>query len=173
MKIDVKVVNFYEFYFIVDQSINCYHSFINISHVAITSHLLFLMNHEIQKRIEELDQFIENNSDSRERKRAIVVQLILQGLSYKRIAETMNVSAGFISKCNKRYKEASLEGLKVSYKGSSGYLTQKQKQDVINWLKKESNRSLDKVERYLIDKYGISFKSKSSYYNLLKESPTR
>ncbi|MEQ9233028.1 helix-turn-helix domain-containing protein [Coleofasciculus sp. E2-BRE-01] len=124
----------------------------------------------IKKQTQALDQWIKNNSEPRELKRAMVVKLTLQGLSYNSIANYLNVSNGFISKWNKRFKESGLEGLKLSYKGSSGYLTKQQKQDVINWLNKNDNQGLEKIKCYLREKYDINFKSNSSYYNLIKEA---
>jgi putative transposase len=124
----------------------------------------------IEKQIQALDEWVKNNSDSRELKRAMVVKLTLQGWTYNSIAEFLNVSNGFISKWNKRFKQSGLEGLKLSYKGSSGYLTKQQKQDVINWLNKDDNQGLETIKCYLREKYGINFKSDSSYYNLIKEA---
>jgi putative transposase len=124
----------------------------------------------IEKQIQVLDQWIKKNSEPRELKRAMVVKLTLQGLNYNSIANYLNVSNGFISKWNKRFKESGIEGLKLSYKGSSGYLTKQQKQDVINWLNKNDNQGLEKIKCYLREKYGINFKSNSSYYNLIKEA---
>lgn len=100
----------------------------------------------------------------------MVVKLTLQGLNYNSIANYLNVSNGFISKWNKRFKESGIEGLKLSYKGSSGYLTKQQKQDVINWLTQGENQGLENIKCYLREKYGINFKSNSSYYNLIKEA---
>ncbi|MEQ8970020.1 MAG: helix-turn-helix domain-containing protein [Coleofasciculus sp. C1-SOL-03] len=124
----------------------------------------------IEKQIQALDEWVKNNSDSRELKRAMVVKLTLQGWTYNSIAEFLNVSNGFISKWNKRFKQSGLEGLKLSYKGSSGYLTKQQKQDVMKWLNQDENQGLETIKRYLRDKYGINFKSNSSYYNLIKEA---
>ncbi|MFP4099350.1 helix-turn-helix domain-containing protein [Coleofasciculus sp.] len=115
-----------------------------------------------EKQIQDLDQWIKQNSDSREFKRAMAVKLTLQGWAYKSISECLNVSNGFISKCNKRFKESGLEGLKLSHKGSSGYLTKQQKQDVVKWLSQDESPNLEKIKRYLSDKYGINFKSNSS-----------
>ncbi|MEQ8537129.1 MAG: helix-turn-helix domain-containing protein [Coleofasciculus sp. D1-CHI-01] len=127
-------------------------------------------NKPIETKIQALDEWIKNNSDSRESKRAIVVKLTLQGWNYNSISTCINVSNGFISKWNKRFNESGLEGLKLSYKGSSGYLSKQQKQDVINWLNQDENQGLEKVKRYLREKYDINFKSNSSYYNLIKEA---
>ncbi|MEQ8964002.1 MAG: helix-turn-helix domain-containing protein [Coleofasciculus sp. C2-GNP5-27] len=124
----------------------------------------------IEKQIKALDEWVKSNSDSRELKRAMVVKLNLQGWDYRSIAKVINVSNGFISKWNKRFKELGVEGLKLSYKGSSGYLTKQQKQDVINWLNQDDNQGLEKIKGYLSEKYGINFKSNSSYYNLIKEA---
>ncbi|MEQ9000072.1 MAG: helix-turn-helix domain-containing protein [Coleofasciculus sp. B1-GNL1-01] len=127
-------------------------------------------NKHIERKIQALDEWIKNNSDSRELKRAMAVKLTLRGWKYSSITQCLNVSNGFISKWNKRFNEFGLDGLKLSYKGSSGYLTKQQKQDVINWLNQDDNHGLEKVKRYLREKYDINFKSNSSYYNLIKEA---
>jgi len=124
----------------------------------------------LDKQIKLLDDWIKDNSDLREIKRAIAVKLAIQGWNYSSISKLLNVSTGFISKWNKRFQKTGLEGLKLSYKGSSGYLTKQQKQDVLKWLHQEEKPKVEEVKHYLIDKYDIQFKSKSSYYNLIKEA---
>jgi len=122
-----------------------------------------------EKQIQELDEWIKKNLDSRELKRALGVKLALQGWAYRAIAEVLNVSTSFISKWKKRYQEIGIEGLKLSYQGAESYLTEQQRQEVINWLKEQEYWNLSELECYLIEQYDVVFKSPTSYYELLKQ----
>ena len=53
---------------------------------------------EMKRVIQELDEFIKSNPDSKELKRALAVKLALQGWKYSMIAITLNVSKSFITK---------------------------------------------------------------------------
>ncbi|WP_424097929.1 helix-turn-helix domain-containing protein [Moorena producens] len=128
-----------------------------------------MSNQENQKN-KELNEWIKRNPDSRELKRALAVKFVIDGWNYQSISEALNVSKSFISKWKKRFNTAGIEGLKLSYKGGKGYLNKKEKQEVIDWLQKQSDWSLYDLKFYLIDKYDVSFKSLSSYYYLLAEA---
>ncbi len=123
-----------------------------------------------EKQLQELDEWIKKNLDSRELKRALGVKLALQGWAYRAIAEVLNVSTSFISKWKKRYQEIGIEGLKLSYQGAESYLTEQQRQEVINWLKSQKYWDLSELECHLIEQYDVVFKSPTSYYELLKEA---
>ncbi|NEP26312.1 helix-turn-helix domain-containing protein [Moorena sp. SIO3I6] len=122
------------------------------------------------KENRELDKWIKSNPDSRELKRALAVKFAIQGLEYQAISEFLNVSKSFISKWRKIFHAAGVEGLKLSYKGGKGYLTKKQKQEVITWIKKQYKCNFDKLEGYLIEEYNVVFKSRTSYYKLIAEA---
>lgn len=47
---------------------------------------------------QELEQFIASNPDSRELKRALAVQMLLQGFRPAKIQEILGVSAAFVSR---------------------------------------------------------------------------
>ncbi|HBB34468.1 MAG TPA: hypothetical protein DC064_22430, partial [Cyanobacteria bacterium UBA9273] len=113
---------------------------------------------EIEKQIQELDDWTKTNIDSRELKRALGVKLALQGWAYRAIAKGLNVSSSFISKWRKRFKEAGIAGLRLSYKGAKSYLTEKQRQEVINWLRAQEYWDLSELESYLIKQYDVVFK---------------
>lgn len=118
----------------------------------------------------ELNEWIKRNPDSRELKRALAVKFAIDGWDYQSISEALNVSKSFISKWKKRFVAAGVEGLKLSYKGGKGYLTKKEKQEVIAWLQKQSDWSLYELKKYLIEEYNVVFKSASSYYYLLADA---
>ena len=122
------------------------------------------------REIQELDELIKSNPDSRELKRALAVKFALQGWGYPMIAKSLNVSKSFITKWKKRFNEGGIEGLKLSYKGSKSYLSVEEKQAVIAWLKKQEYWDLSELECYLIDVYDVVFQSPTSYYALLAEA---
>lgn len=125
---------------------------------------------EREKQIRELDAWIKSNPDSREIKRAIAIKLALQEWRYDAIALTLNISKSFISKWKRRFQEAGIEGLKLSYQGSKSYLSKKEKQEVIAWLQKQQYWDLSELECFLIEKYDVAFQSPTSYYSLLSEA---
>ncbi len=60
-----------------------------------------------------------------------------------------------------------LDGIKLGYKGSSSYLTQKQRAETITMLQTKNYWDLDELVTYLDEKYGVIYQSKQSYYELL------
>jgi len=127
---------------------------------------MLLQSKSSQTEIEELLKFIKGNPDSRELQRALAVKLVFENYSYSQIQQVLNVSLGFISKWTTVFKSQGIGGLKLGYKGDPGYLTFEQKSKVITWLKNKDYWDLAEVEFYLSESYGISFKSKQSYYDL-------
>lgn len=120
--------------------------------------------------MESLREFIKSNPDSRELKRALAVQMSLEGYTHSQITQTLNVSSGFISKWKNIFFFRGLEGLKLGYKGSEGYLSVQARRKVIDWLKASDYWNLGELEYHLADQYGVIFKSKQSYYELFKEA---
>jgi transposase len=125
---------------------------------------------DIEKQIQELDEWMKSDLDSRELKRALGVKLALKGWAYRVIAEALNVSTSYVSKWKKRFQEAGVEGLRLSYQGAKSYLTSQQKPEVITWLKEQEAWDLSELECHLIEKYDVVFQSLTSYYELLKEA---
>ncbi len=124
----------------------------------------------MSQKNQELNNWIKKNLDSRELKRALAVKFAIDGWDYQSISEALNVSKSFISKWKKRFNATGIEGLKLSYKGGKGYLNKKEKEDVINWLQKQSDWDLYELKFYLIEQYNVVFKSPSSYYYLLAKA---
>jgi hypothetical protein len=48
--------------------------------------------------MEELMDFIQGNPDSRELKRALAVQMVMQNYTHAQIGEILRVSVGFVNK---------------------------------------------------------------------------
>ena len=122
------------------------------------------------ERINQLNDFIFKSKDVRECKRAEAVKLRLLGISYQEIANKLGVSIGFIAKFQRQYTARGLNGIKLQYKGSKGYLTPTQKTEIFHWINCPKNCELSVLKRHLQDKYDVVFKSKESYYQILRES---
>lgn len=61
--------------------------------------------------MDELSQFIQNNPDSRELKRALAVLMVLQDYRHREIQSLLQVSSGFISKWTGAYERHGVKGL--------------------------------------------------------------
>jgi Homeodomain-like domain len=69
--------------------------------------------------LSELKDYIQSNPDARELKRAVAVQMFLNGYKHREIQESLSVSSGFISKWTALYGEQGVQGLKLKYLGST------------------------------------------------------
>lgn len=117
-----------------------------------------------------LKQLIQSNPRSQELKRALAVQMTQQGYSYRQIRDVLGVSLGFITHCNQRYDTDGVEGLRLNYWGTQGYLSQEQKQEVLAWLAQKDYCTLDEVIEQLEQQYQVVYQSLQSYYTLLKQA---
>ncbi|KAM3094727.1 helix-turn-helix domain-containing protein [Phormidesmis sp. 146-35] len=66
--------------------------------------------------MEELIAMIQSNPDPRELKRALAVQMVLQGYTYFAIQDVLQVSVGFISKSKQAFEAAGADGLGRRFK---------------------------------------------------------
>ncbi len=120
--------------------------------------------------LKELISFIKSNPDPRELKRALAVQMWLNGYKHSEIQESLSVSSGFITKWTQRHNRLELSGLKLGYRGSSGYLTADQKAETLSWIKAQNHWHLPDLQAYLEDQYTVVFQSKQSYYDLFSDA---
>jgi transposase len=68
-------------------------------------------------------QFLGENRDTREYRRALAVEMAQQGIAYDTITTILQVSKLFISKWTGIYAEQGVAGFQMGYRGSGGYLT--------------------------------------------------
>jgi transposase len=118
--------------------------------------------------IDELNNFVNQTTEVKEIKRALAAQMVLQGISYHKIQELLNVSHQFISKWKNRVIFEGVESLKLQFKGTKSELKPQEKEQVINWLREQEYLRLSDLKIYLEREYNIIYKSNQSYYNLLK-----
>ena len=74
------------------------------------------------------------------------------------------------SKWTERYQHSGVSGLKLGYRGSTGYLNTEQRQAVIAWLQHKNYWHLGELQTYIDQSYGVVFSSKQSYYSLFAQA---
>jgi len=111
---------------------------------------------------------IIDSSASLELKRALAVKMILLDFETKNICDLLNVSESFVSKWKVIYENKGAEGLRLNYKGSTGFLSGAQRGEILLYLKGQSHCSVEALSEYIERHYGVVFRSKQSYYDLLK-----
>lgn len=117
-----------------------------------------------------LQEFIQSNPDSRELKRALAVKMFEQGMKHSQIQQALGVSSGFISKWTQNYAQNGISCLKLNHLGSCGYLTAEQRQATVTWLKSQDLWNLSELQGHIQEHYGVSFKSRQSYYDLFHDA---
>jgi transposase len=117
-----------------------------------------------------LEELIASDPEPRELKRALAVKMRLQGMKHHQIQPVLGVHSSYISRWESRYKQEGVAGLRSKYKGSKGYLTQTQRQEVTDWIQQENQRTLWELIDYLEKHYEVVYGSLQSYYELLKQA---
>ena len=117
-----------------------------------------------------LNDFIKTTKESRELKRALAVKNTLAGRLWQEVAEELGVGHSFIGKWWHIYALHGVAGLKLGYKGSSGYLTDDEKADVFPWLQEPERWNIGSLRAYIQRRYGVVYKSRQSYYALMHEA---
>jgi putative transposase len=120
-----------------------------------------------------LENFIKNSQDKREIQRAMAVKMLLCGYKHEEIMPILGVSSGFISTWKKAFFKNGVDGLKLGYKGSKGLLNEMQREEVIEWLQTKEKWTLNELEYQIAAKYGVTFASKQSYYDLFEAARIR
>lgn len=117
-----------------------------------------------------LEEFIDNNPDPRELKRALAVKMRRSGYTHGEIQEILNVVSSFISKWEQRYLEQGVKGLKLGYSGRESYLSSQERKQVIQWLKQKGEWNKDELIEHLQKQYQVSYSSLQSYYQLFSDA---
>ena len=65
--------------------------------------------------------------EGREIKRAIAVKMVVLGFKTKDICDVLGVSDSFVSKWKTIYENEGADGLRLNYKGGTGFLTESPK----------------------------------------------
>ena len=113
---------------------------------------------------------IINSPESLEVKRALAVKMILHDFKTKEICSLLDVSDSFVSKWKTIYENEGAEGLRVNYKGGTGFLTESQRFEIFFHLKDKPYYRVEELRDWIERHYGVVYQSKQSYYDMLKEA---
>ena len=58
--------------------------------------------------------------------------------------------------------------LRLGYRGSESYLTGEQRQALLVWIAARETVSVEALRDYIEERYGVVYRSKQSYYELLE-----
>jgi transposase len=116
-----------------------------------------------------VDEIINESKDVREVKRALSVKMVQHGIPPTQISHILNVSVQYVSKWKVKYDTEGLSSLFISYKGSKGYLTPEQKQEVLRWISQHQVMKIEEVITHIEQQYQVIYQSKQSYYDLLDQ----
>jgi putative transposase len=117
------------------------------------------------------EEFLKQVKDVREYKRGQAVKLDQEEYPRKLTAEVVSVSVNFVSKWRVQYNKHGAAGLRLTHKGSKGFLSKADKQAVLGWISEQSPYvSRQTLEAYLESSYGVTYKNSRSYYQLLEQT---
>jgi transposase len=117
--------------------------------------------------MDDLDKIINEAKDAREVKRAVSVKMSTQGFSPTQICHVLNVSLQYVSKWKGLYEAEGGTALRLGYRGSESYLEEEQRQAILQWIGARETVSVEAVRDYIEEQYGVVYRSKQSYYELL------
>ncbi|MFQ3662524.1 MAG: winged helix-turn-helix domain-containing protein [Chloroflexaceae bacterium] len=66
------------------------------------------------------------------------------------------------------YQEHGVEGFRIGYIGSEGFLSAEERTAVIAWLKDQKQWNVPLLQQHLKTTYEVEYQSLQSYYDLLK-----
>lgn len=120
--------------------------------------------------MDELRRFIHTARDGRELKRALAVQNTLAGRPRAEVAAELGYTVSFVDKWRWRYKRYGVDGLRLGYKGSVGYLTVEQKTEIRAWILEQASWDVRALQAHLDQTYGVRYKAVKSYHTLLADA---
>jgi putative transposase len=114
-----------------------------------------------------LDEIIDTSQDVREVKRALSVKMLHSGITPGQIHHLLNVSVQYVSKWKTQYEAHGVASLLLAYKGKERYLNASQEHAIVQWIQSQKTLSLAQLIEHIAQNYGVTYKSKQSYYHLL------
>ena len=96
-----------------------------------------------------LDEIINGSKDGREVKRALSVKMVEEGVSPTKVSALLNVSRPYVSKWKGIYEAEGADGLLLGYQGGNSYLSDTQREAVIEWIKGHDTLSGEALRDYL------------------------
>jgi len=116
----------------------------------------------------DIDEIINEATDAREVKRAVSVKMGVQGFSPAQICQVLNVSLQYVSKWKGQYEAGGGAVLRLGHRGSESYLGEEERQTILQWIGAQETVSIEAVRDYVEEQYGVVYRSKQSYYDLVE-----
>jgi transposase len=116
----------------------------------------------------DLDEIINEATDAREVKRAVSVKMGVQGCSPAQICQVLNVSLQYVSKWKGQYEAGGGAVLRLGHRGSESSLGEEERQTILQWIGAQETGSIEAVRDYVKEQYGVVYRSKQSYYDLVE-----
>ena len=126
-----------------------------------------MSNQELQSKIAELQEFIDERADAREVRKALAVKLVYQSYKYEEIQIILDVSVASITTWKQAYEKDGILGLRLKHKGRKSHLNTQQKEEVLAWLQTKECWELGKLEYKSAFEYDVPYELKGSYYDLI------
>lgn len=124
----------------------------------------------MSEKLEDLEQIIRESKAPLEVKRALCVKMASQAVAVSSICEFLGVSQAFVSKWRRLYREEGAGALALGYWGTQGYLDAQQRAQVVAWIREQTHLNVSRLRVHLQEQYGVVYRSKQSYYQLLHEA---
>lgn len=118
--------------------------------------------------MEDLDKVI--NTGSLKFKRALAIKMIKSNYTVEEICNLLTVTKSFIEKWRAIYNKEGAKSLNPKHKGSKGFLTKTQLDDIYSFIRTKDTCHLNELIEYIKVNYKLSYKSKQSYYDILTKS---
>jgi transposase len=118
--------------------------------------------------MDDIDEIINEARDAREVKRAVSVKMSAQGFSPVQISQVLNVSLQYVSKWKGLYEAGGGVVLRLGHRGSESYLGEEERQAILRWIGARETVSVEALRDYIEEQYGVVYRSKQSYYELLE-----
>ena len=117
--------------------------------------------------MQDIDEIINEARDAREVKRAVSVKMGAQGFSPVQISQVLNVSLQYVSKWKGLYEAGGGAVLRLGHRGRESYLGEEEQQAILRWIGARETVSVEALRDYIEEQYGVVYRSKQSYYELL------
>jgi transposase len=118
--------------------------------------------------MDDIDEIINEARDAREVKRAVSVKMGAQGFSPTQICQVLNVSLQYVSKWKGRYEAGGGGVLRLGHRGSERHLGEEARHAILQWIGARETVSVEALRDYVEEQYGVVYRSKQSYYELLE-----
>jgi transposase len=91
-----------------------------------------------------------------------------QGVSPVQICQVLKVSLQYVSKGKGRDEAGGGAALRLGQRGSESYLGEAERQAIVQWIGAQETVSIEAVRDHVEEHYGVGYRSKQSYYDLLE-----